>query len=556
MGLSTFVRQLLGLALIAMLLAAHGHAQTAPAWAGVVSARSVSIRRPAINGSIGQSIGVDAAGNRYVAGAFYGTIQLDTVTITAGTGDTHAYLAKYNPSGAVLWARTLETGLNATASEIAVDAAGNVYWAGSYRTYLTAGSVAFSGDYGAFLLKYNAQGVQQWALDGGLYTEAGGIASDATGNITIAGRFRNTVAFGGSSLTGGGQYCYRLSPAGVVQQAIRTSADPLSLVASTTLCIDAAGNAYIGGGLIGSATYGTTTLSSPTNYEMFLYKLTPAGTVAWATLIPGGIYTDWVQGLATDAGGNVLVSGCTDLHSAPGSLFSSGMYVGLFSPQGTPRWQHTYPASLDGVPVDTDVASDGRGGYWLSGTFYLSTVVIGATTLRGAPCALVVRYDGQGTPVWVSQGVIVRPSSTGLNTFSSSAPSIVADANGNMSLTGGVAGQNAFGSFITTSNGDNVDSYLATIAAGSILTASRPAAAGLALAAYPNPASGRVTLTLPVGGGQLELLDALGRRVRQLALPATAGPCAVPLAGLAPGLYQLRATLGNGQPAQATLQVE
>jgi hypothetical protein len=511
------------------------------------------------NSSGGQSIGLDAAGNRYVAGWLYGTVLLDTITLTVGNANTHAYLAKYSPTGAVLWARTLETGGAYTPpTELAVDALGNVYWTGTYQNFLTAGSTSFTGDYGAFLLKYNTQGVQQWAFDGGPRTTAGGIATDAAGNVTLAGGYTTTVAFGGTALTGGGQYCYRLSPTGVAQQALRISADqiPYLGIASMTLCIDGAGNTYIGGSLFGTVTVGATTLSSNANYKMFLYKLTPAGTVAWARLLPGGSYSDKLQRLATDASGNVLVSGCTDLNGSIAPIYSN-LYVGLFSPQGAPLWQHAYPASTGGVPVTPAVAYDGRGGYWLSGDFQLTSVTIGSTTLWGAPSALVVRYDGQGTPTWVSQGVIVRPaSSPGPIAFSSNAPSIVADASGNMHLTGGVAGQNSFGPFVTTGNGFNVDTYVATISAGGVLTAARPATAGLALQAYPNPASGTATVVLPTGGGRLDVLDALGRTVRRQALPAAAGPCAVPLQGLAPGLYQLRATLGNGQLAHTALQVQ
>lgn len=54
-------------------------------------------------------------------------------------------------------------------------------------------------------------------------------------------------------------------------------------------------------------------------------------------------------------------------------------------------------------------------------------------------------------------------------------------------------GQNSFGPFITTSNGFNVDTYVATIAAGDL-----PAATGLALQAYPNPATRLITLVLPI----------------------------------------------------------
>ncbi|MEM9024125.1 MAG: SprB repeat-containing protein, partial [Bacteroidota bacterium] len=47
---------------------------------------------------------VDAAGNSFVTGAFSGTVNFGTATITAA-GGTDVFLAKYNPSGTLAWVR-------------------------------------------------------------------------------------------------------------------------------------------------------------------------------------------------------------------------------------------------------------------------------------------------------------------------------------------------------------------------------------------------------------------------------------------------------------------
>jgi sarcosine oxidase gamma subunit len=75
------------------------------------------------------------------------------------------------------------------------------------------------------------------------------------------------------------------------------------------------------------------------------------------------------------------------------------------------------------------------------------------------------------------------------------------------------------------------------------------AAAGAALVVVPNPATGRVQLTLPPTAPSAELLDALGRLVRTV--PATAGVATLDVAGLAPGLYLVRAA---GQVARLVVE--
>ncbi|MDB5269516.1 MAG: hypothetical protein JWP58_2556 [Hymenobacter sp.] len=88
--------------------------------------------------------------------------------------------------------------------------------------------------------------------------------------------------------------------------------------------------------------------------------------------------------------------------------------------------------------------------------------------------------------------------------------------------------------------------------AGPLATAAGRAPA--ALTAYPNPAghgpaTGRVALTLPPAATRAELLDPLGRVVR--VVPAPAGTATLDVAGLAPGLYVVRAA---GQVARLVVE--
>ena len=97
---------------------------------------------------------------------------------------------------------------------------------------------------------------------------------------------------------------------------------------------------------------------------------------------------------------------------------------------------------------------------------------------------------------------------------------------------------------------------LAKINAGNVITATSPRVTQLALAAYPNPASERITIVVPVpGGGELLLVDALGRTVSKQMLPKAAGELPVSLAGVSPGLYQLRTMLNNALGGQAQVVV-
>ncbi|GAB2848147.1 hypothetical protein [Hymenobacter ruber] len=552
---STAFRGWVGLFAAIVLSTQGAQAQTAPTWDTVQRTSSPN----ATSYGAGRSIALAADGSRYITGEFVGPLTLGTFTLTPGAGSAHQFLAKYSAAGAVLWATQLDGGGSAYNIHVATDAAGNAYLAGTF-----ASAVTFSGttltptgtNSDSYLAKFDPQGTMQWVRQGGNGTLATSIATDASGNVAVAGYSDTAAAFGGAPLAGSGMCYYKFSPAGTMLQARRVATAQLGFPIETALALDGAGNAYVAGAISNTATFGTLTLG-PTNgfYFAFLCKLDATGTPAWVRRV-GGLYGAMANAVAVDAAGNPVVGSSSGYVDTPGGPQGSTLFVDQLSAQGVPVWSQSIGPLFTGTGMYATgisfiggVAFDGRGGCFVTGQC-TGTAMVGTTRLSATagPQAFVVRYDGQGNPVWATQTV-------GSGTNTATAAGIAADASGRMHVVGSAVGTVAFGALSTTAAAGRADAFVATLSPGDVLTAARPAAAGLVLAAYPNPASGTVTLRLPVGGGQLAVLDAVGRPVRQQALPATAGDCPVSLTGLAPGLYQLRATLGNGQPATAPLLV-
>ncbi len=145
----------------------------------------------------GVGIGVDAAGNAYVAGNFQSTNLPTTPGVLAPNG-AGAFVVKINVGGAGLGYLTyvgsaflgdshVLTALNAV-SAIAVDAAGNVYLAGASddpHFPATPGSYEPTGQ-GGFLAKLNPSGsAMVWATYLGASPQS--IAIDAGGNVWASG---------------------------------------------------------------------------------------------------------------------------------------------------------------------------------------------------------------------------------------------------------------------------------------------------------------------------------------------------------------------------------
>ncbi|MFD2721587.1 hypothetical protein ACFST9_22925 [Hymenobacter monticola] len=522
-------------------------AQNAPTWANV---RRLRATNPDYN--YGTKIAIAADGSQVVTGVFVGSITLGGQTVLSnGPGTGNLYLAKYSAAGAVLWATRLSALTRQFLhSEVAVDAAGNVYVAGAFTNSLTVGtttltssSVSSTTPVDGFLIKFNAQGVQQWvrqAVAGraGNASEAyvWGLATAANGDVVVAGSCLNSVSFGGPPLAGSGVFLYRFSAGGTLLLSKKVSDDG----SLNGLALDGADNAYLVGNITGPSTFGTTRLSPSGNSDCYLCKIDPAGNQLWVRQA-GGANDMSGSCVALDAAGNAIIGGSYT------NVGNQGLYVGSFTAQGVPAWSQRLPV-VGGVAsyAVAGAVADGRGGVFVTGQAQGPTT-FGSTTLNGANYySFVARYDGQGNAVWASQPMAATASDY------STGNGLATDAAGNVYVTGQVSGTAQFGALLVTTG--RSETFIAQLTAGGVLTA-RTAAARLPLPAFPNPATGSCTLVLPAGGGHLAVRDALGRTVRELMLSAT-GPSPVDLTGLAPGLYQLQATLANGQLVYGALQVQ
>ena len=262
------------------------------------------------------SVAVDASGNIYVAGYFESpTITFGSTTLT-NAGNYDMFLVKYDANGNVLWAKSAGGNSADMAYSIAVDVSGNIYMAGYfYSTTLTFGSTTLpnAGNCDMFLAKYDANGNVLWAKSAGGTDEdyENSIAVNASGNIFMAGGFRSpTITFGSYTLTNVGNcdiFLAKYDTNGTVLWA--KSAGGTGDDDAYSVAVDVSGNPYVAG-LFNSPTlaFGSTTLTNVGNYDMFLAKYDANGKVLWAKSA-GGAGDDESYSVAVDASGNPFVAG-------------------------------------------------------------------------------------------------------------------------------------------------------------------------------------------------------------------------------------------------------
>ena len=151
------------------------------------------------------AIGTDKWGNSYITGSFRGdSIIFGPDTLHDPTGTRNIYLAKYDSSGNLNWARSVGAPSYAEAYGLATDVAGNFYLTGYFSSpTLALGTYTLTGT-GAetmFIAKYDSSGTVLWARSG---TSTGNVmgynvSPDTSGNVYLSGGFTSTVNFGSVS---------------------------------------------------------------------------------------------------------------------------------------------------------------------------------------------------------------------------------------------------------------------------------------------------------------------------------------------------------------------
>jgi hypothetical protein len=227
-----------------------------------------------------KTIGVatDGDGNVYIVGYHQGAIDLGGGNVTAAANEQNAYVAKISSNGSFVWHKSWPCSA-ATAVDVDVDAAGNVYVLGNFKGKITVGGDEFDAGVAndVFLVKLNSAGDHVWSKAFGepnAADEATSLALDGDKPI-VFGAFTNKIDFGGGALTSGGGYDVfyaKLDNDGCeISAAVYGGA---MLQRGETLAIDGSGNILIAGSFDGTMDFGVGALTADAT-DAYVVKLKP-----------------------------------------------------------------------------------------------------------------------------------------------------------------------------------------------------------------------------------------------------------------------------------------
>ncbi len=410
------------------------------------------------------AVAVDGAGNAYITGLTTGNLGAHNA------GGQDVFLAKFDPSGALLWVRQTGTSNNDFGEGLAVDSAGNSYIAGGTLGGLVGTN---AGAIDAFLMKYDSSGVWQWTRQFGTldYEEGSAVAVDSAGSVTVTGYTGG--ALGGANAGGNDAFVARFDASGTPlwTRQVGTSANDYGFGVG----VDGAGHTYITG-----YTQGSLGGTNAGNVDAFLAEYDGAGSLLWTRQL-GTSESESSYGAAVDGAGNVTIAGYTygslgganaggsdyfvakygaaenllwtrqagtSMHDeafgvavdGAGNLYVGGVTLGSLGGPSAGGWD-VFLAKYNaaglllwtrqiGTPTDEEVggvAVDGAGNAYITGT---TTGSLGGPN-AGLTDAYLIKYSSSGDLLWARQ--------IGTSTYDSSL-GIAADAAGNAYLTGTTQG--------------------------------------------------------------------------------------------------------------------
>jgi beta-propeller repeat-containing protein len=330
----------------------------------------------------GASVAMDAHGGIYLFASFENTLTFGGDPLVS-KGGTDAALVKFTSDGTLLWARQLGGAANETPGKVAVDAGGNVYVTGEFSesTSIQGTKLVSAGGTDVFLASFDASGNLRWAraLGGPGDDGANGVGTDAAGHLYLAGYFSDQAAIGAPKpLRSAGAADVFVASFEGKDGSYRWSKAFGSPANDVALDLRARGSRIaVTGTLAGKATIDGVALPAG-EAAGFVLAFNTEGKLDWSRLF-GSESHDRGSSIDISPNGQSIVLGG---ETASGTVFEStalkpksdrNPFIAVLNADGTTRWSRSYPSSF--FAAATAVAAPNDGFAYLAGWFSDKLVV-------------------------------------------------------------------------------------------------------------------------------------------------------------------------------------
>ncbi len=318
----------------------------------------------------------------------------------ANQGQRDVYLARYSPDGQLRWSHQTGGPRNDSPLGVSVAPDGTIYVGG-----FTEGDFASpnQGSADVWLARFDSDGTELWRRQfGGPQWDRGFDVAAFDGGAYITGYTAGSLDLA-TDLEGFDGFAARFDADGNQQWIRHISTDATDWGQGSALAPD--GGLYVTG-------YTEGDLGGPNagDKDLFVVRLRPDGTQAWATQL-GSAALDWTQGVGVGPDGGVLVAGSTEGRFAADPAGERDMIVVSLDADGAERWR--WQAGTEGTDTAFEVRHTGE---FVVVTGSATGDLAGANEGLGERDAVLAWLDLEGNPVEVQQfGTGAVEDATGLD---------------------------------------------------------------------------------------------------------------------------------------------
>jgi len=278
-----------------------------------------------------------------------------------------------------------------------------------------------------------------------------GIALDSNGNSYVTGYFQGSASFGSTTLSSSGGddiFIAKLDSNGNWLWARRAGGSRAEY--GREIAVDNNGDSYVTGSFYGSAIFGSTSLMSPETWVpgCFIAKLDSNGNWLWAKKVDAS-NSNSGSGIAVDSVGNSYVTGYLQGSASFGSTTFSSVAEDIFIAKldGEGNWLWAKKAGGSNGDYGKSIAVDSSGNSYVTGNFF-GSASFGNTTLNSG--------DTSFSDIFIAKldsngNWLWANKAGGLSSDYSSC--ITVDSHGNSYVTGAFQSSASFGSTSLSSSG-------------------------------------------------------------------------------------------------------
>ena len=167
------------------------------------------------------------------------------------------------------WVTSVDSTSQSSGLGVAIDSNGDVYLTGYFIGTVTFGSTSItsSGGKDIFVGKLSRSGSWIWVVKAGgtSFDEGFGIAVDSNDDVYITGSFQGTATFGSTDLSSSGYsdlFVAKMGSTGLWSWAVKAGGSSIDVNEGATISIDSNDNVFIAGTYSGTAYFGSTSLTA------------------------------------------------------------------------------------------------------------------------------------------------------------------------------------------------------------------------------------------------------------------------------------------------------